>query len=189
MEKCTAINNPNAGHMANPAQIVKGGALCIECGGFIPNEKPRGIPATMYHIFDKLALLLVVGILVSGVGCRGVNRLLGQEAHDNNFDMGNINPDDYFVTGTTAKDHASVYFTLAAGHKVASVEIQRADGWYTLQRPDVYDYLDSYQLFTIPGTGVYFGDLAYKDAAGTVHLTSDAAAPTGTRYRIHVVKL
>src|SRR5581483_12238781 len=136
----------------------------------------------------KISTLLLILTLVSSVGCRGVNRLLGQEPHGDFPDQHNINPDDFYVTGTTTKDHQSVYMTVQ--NRTITVEVLRTGetNWITLERPDIYDYLDSYQIFTIPHDGVYFGNWAYHNSSGGVTLTSTPSAPTGTQYRIHTVK-
>lgn len=147
----------------------------------------QGIPATMYHIFDKLALLLVVGVLLSGVGCKSLQRLPGLESPHETPNPNAINPNDFYVTGTTTKDYQSVYLNISS--RTITVEVMRPteNAWRTLERPDVYDYFDSYQLFTIPTQGVHFGKLAYHNSAGGVTFTSEPAAPTGTQYRIHSI--
>ena len=134
----------------------------------------------------KISSTLLTLVLFSGVGCRGVDRLLGQD-HNEPAPYTNINPDDYFITGTSKTDHDHIHVTVP-GHKLVSVEILRKDGWYTLQRPDIADdYKDSYQFFTIPSTGIVFGNLAWIDEKGE-HYTSDPSAPIGTQYRLHIVK-
>ena len=131
--------------------------------------------------------LLILMLLMTGVGCRGVNRLLGQEPHGGDLNENNINPDDYYIMGTAKTDHDDVHYT-DAHVKLANVDVLKNGVWVTLQRPDIADdYKDSYQAFTIPSTGIFFGDLAWTDAQGE-HWTSDPACPTGTQYRIHLVK-
>lgn len=130
--------------------------------------------------------ILILLIALSSVGCESLKRLPGLESPHSTPNTDAPDPNDFYITGTALKDHFSVY-TPVTGRAI-TVEVMQAGAWVTLQRPDVYDYLDSYQLFTIPTDGVYFGNLAYKDASGTVHLTSTPSAPTGTAYRIHNVK-
>lgn len=36
---CYGSEDENMPHEPNPCKILKGGAECVECGGFIPNEK------------------------------------------------------------------------------------------------------------------------------------------------------
>lgn len=130
-------------------------------------------------------VLLLSFVAFSSIGCESLKRLPGLESPKSTTNTDAPNPNDFYVTGTTVKDHQSVYLTISS--RTITVAVMQAGQWTILQRPDITDYLDSYQLFTIPQEGVYFGDLAYKDASGSVHFTRNPSAPTGTQYRIHSV--
>lgn len=121
------------------------------------------------------------------VGCNGVKRLVDGPTNQPMPQQDNINVNDYVITGVTTKDHESVYLKITG--RTITVEVLRPGDttWITLERPDTTDYLDSFQLFTIPQDGVYFGDWAYHNANGAVVFTSVPSAPTGTQYRIHSV--
>lgn len=134
---------------------------------------------------NRMVLIAVVGLF--SVGCKSLQRLPGLESPKSTTNTDAPNPNDFTLTGTTTKDHQSVYLTISSRTITVDVLTPGASQWVTLQRPDVFDYLDSYQLFTIPQEGVYFGDLAYKNASGAVVFTNTPSAPTGTQYRIHSV--
>lgn len=131
--------------------------------------------------------LLLLTLAFGFVGCKSLSRLPGLESPHTTPPENPINPNDFYVTGTTVKDYQSVYLNISS-HTI-TVEVLRPNqtAWITLERPDIYDYYDSYQLFTIPTQGVHFGKWAYHNATGGVTFTSDPSAPTGTQYRIHSV--
>lgn len=134
----------------------------------------------------KNKMILIAFVALFSVGCRGVNRLLGQEPHGDPVDQNNIDPNNYYISGTAKTNHDDIHYT-DAHVKLASVEVFKGGAWVVLQRPDIAnDYKDSYQAFSIPSTGVFFGNLAWKDAQGE-HFTSDPACPTGMQYRLHLV--
>lgn len=131
----------------------------------------------------KRTLLILAVVALSG--CHGLQRLIDGPTSPMP-DQGNINPNDYYVTGTTTKDHQSVYLNVTK--RTITVEIYKNGQWVKLERPDPYDYYDSYQVFTIPQGGVYFGDLAFTNSTGGITIeTGTPSAPTGTQYRIHTV--
>lgn len=114
----------------------------------------------------KVGMIVLVSLL--SIGCRGVNRLLGQEPHDPNFNMNNVNPDDYYVTGETSKINDAVYMSVKG--RTITVEVKRpADSDYVTLRGNYVDYV----AFTIPNEGVRF----WNDST-----------PAGSLYRIHTVK-
>lgn len=135
----------------------------------------------------KNKMILVAFVALFSVGCKSLQRLPGLESPHETPNPNAINPNDFYVTGTTTKDYQSVYLNISS--RTITVEVMRpnATAWLTLERPDVYDYFDSYQLFTIPTQGVHFGKWAYHNSTGGVTFTSEPAAPTGTQYRIHSV--
>lgn len=126
-------------------------------------------------------------LMLLTVGCNGVKRLVDGPTNQPMPQQNNINVNDYVLTGVTTKDHQSVYLKVQG--RTITVQVLRPGetAWITLERPDTTDYLDSFQLFTIPQDGVYFGKWAYKDANGATVFTSQPSAPTGTQYRIHSV--
>lgn len=131
----------------------------------------------------KLYTLLTLALL-STVGCNGVNRLLGQEPHGSMPSQNNVDVNDYTVSGTTTKDHQSVYMPVTGRTITIEVLTPGASSWVALTRPDKYDAFDEYQIFTIPQEGVYFGDKA-EVINGALYLYSGTpAAPKGTLYRI-----
>jgi hypothetical protein len=130
------------------------------------------------------ALLLL--LVLSGVGCKSLSRLPGLESPHSTPNPDAINPADFYVTGTTVKDHQSVYVNISS--RTITVEVMRPNetAWITLERVD--PPYNPYQLFTIPVQGVHFGDRAERDANGSIHLyTGTPSAPIGTQYRIHSV--
>lgn len=134
-----------------------------------------------------MKLTLLIPLLLLSVGCQSIKRIT-DGAEQTSPAQAQINPDDFTMTGVTTKDHDSVY--MAVSSHTVTVEVLRPGdtAWIKLERPDRYDYLDSYQLFKIPTEGVYFGNWAYRNADGGVTFTSTPSAPTGTQYRIHSVK-
>lgn len=137
-------------------------------------------------IFCTLMYLMVAFMFT---GCNVVRKVPGFGKDQPNPDFHAVNPNDFVVTGTTTKDHESVY--LKVKDHTVTVEVLRPgeSTWITLERPDKFDYYDSYQLFQIPQEGVYFGNWAYTNSTGGETFTSVPSAPKGTQYRIHSVSV
>lgn len=132
--------------------------------------------------------ILLLALILPSIGCNGVNRLLGQESKGSMPAQQNIDPNNYYITGTTSKDYQSVYLTIK--NRTITVEIIRPGEtqWVMLERID--PPYNPYQLFTIPSQGVHFGDRAEKDSKGTLHVyTGTPVASIGTQYRIHSVAI
>lgn len=133
----------------------------------------------------KINTFLIL-VLLSCAGCRGVDRLLGQEPHEKMPDQGNINVDDYYITGTTTVDYQSVYLTVTGREVTVEVLRPNQTNWVTLQQ---LDSRNAYQIFTIPNEGIHFGDVAEVDSHGNTTFGSGVpTAPKGTQYKIHTVK-
>ena len=130
-----------------------------------------------------------LAILIASLSVLGCHKIFPQYDRSGNYTNPPVNTDDVTVTGTTTKDHDSVYVKIKERIVTVDVLLPHTTVWITLTQPDPFDFYDEYQKFQIPQEGVHFGDRA-ELVNGTLTLyTGTPAAPTGTQYKIHSVAI
>lgn len=107
-------------------------------------------------------------ICLMAIGCKGVNKLIGQDFHSEMPYQSNVNPNDYYLQGMTTLDNDVVYMTTK--ERIITVEVKRpSDADFVILVPGI---MKDYVVFTIPSDGIRFWN----------HST-----PAHSLYRIHSV--
>ncbi len=130
--------------------------------------------------------LALIGLAFLCVGCSSIKRLT-EGPQSTPAAQTTVSPNNYWLTGTTTKDYQSVYFTVK-GFTVTVEVLRPGEATYSTLDASGWPTYNEYHVFTIPKQGVRFDHLRERFAGGGYAETNEPAAPTGTQYKIHVVK-